>query len=160
MTLSERWSQTPSPASIQGRAFTWYIKWGWWESSVSVCVSPSPVSEAAASDYCWKSEPTRAPGEEGKRTQVHLNEGQWWLPLSLAISLVPEETSWSLRSPCRGRNVWARTLFLWNLPTNESPSRTNCLAVFKLSLSQGNLVAHPNFNPASTIGLQLAPTLV
>lgn len=36
MTLSERWSQTPSPASIQGQAFTWYMKWGWWESSVSV----------------------------------------------------------------------------------------------------------------------------
>ena len=44
----------------------------------------------------------------------------------------------------RGRDAQARTLFLWNLPTDDSPGKTSCLAVLKLSPSQSNLVTRPN----------------
>lgn len=65
----------------------------------------------------------------------------WCSPTS--GSLGPEETTGTLTGS-QAKKAQAKPLFLGNLLIKESPHRTSCLAVFKLSFSQDSLVAHPN----------------
>lgn len=103
------------------------------------------VPEAVVPNNYWKSEPPTALRGEGKRKKrrMRVSDGS------------PESSSlpWTTQMPLHGQGYPGQRMFLWNLLTIDSPGRTSCLVVFKLSSSQSSLVARLNANPANTPGL-------
>lgn len=113
-----------------------------------------PISKGKAGPETWETQflplqpPTPVSGEKKENTDTfHCG----------SVMLQPEETMGPSQAP-KPRKL-NRPLFLGNLSIKEAPSRTSCLAVLRLSLSQGSLVAHPNPVARAKIGLKhLNPT--
>lgn len=135
-----KWKVFSSLLSFQRRSWSWNTRIGD-EETQFILLCPPALPQRQQLSITPRSQ--RQPGTVGreKRTQMHSTESRWCSPTS--GSLGPEETTGTLTGS-QAKKAQAKPLFLGNLLIKESPHRTSCLAVFKLSLSQDNLVAHPN----------------